>query len=105
MADAFNVTGAYDKSSYVGGETIRITISGDDVLTSTSQSQIGPIVIPLVAQDGAQSTITMPAEQATITSVSHLSVTIDPAVAIVDNSPTPRTWTLSTDKLSISAVA
>lgn len=76
MTDTFNVTGAYDKPSYAGGEPIKITISGDDVVTQQSQSQIGPIVIPIVAADGAQSTITMPAEQATITTVSHVSVTI-----------------------------
>jgi len=105
MSDQFNVTAAYDKPSYVGGETIKITISGDDVVTTTQQSQIGPLVIPLVAADGAKTTITAPAEQATVTTVQHESVTIDPAVPIVDNSPTPRVWTLSADKLSITAVA
>ena len=105
MTDTFNVTGSYDKPSYLGGDTIKITISGDDVLTDMVQSQIGPIVIPIVAANGAQSTITMPAEMATVTTVSHQSVTIDPSRQIVDSSPTPRVWTISADKLSISAVA
>lgn len=105
MSDQFNVTGAYDRPSYQGGDTIRITISGEDVVTETSQSQIGPIVIPIMAAGGAQETITMPAQQATITTVSHLSVTIDPSRPIVDSSPAPRIWTISADKLSITATA
>lgn len=105
MADVFSVVGAYDKASYVGGDTIKITISGDDVLTSTSQSQVGPLTIPVVAADGATSTISMPAEQATVTTVSHQSVTIDPSRAVVDTSPTPRTWSISADKLSVTSTA
>lgn len=105
MSDQFNVIAAYDKASYVGGETIKATISGNDVQTVVSQSQIGPLVIPLLAADGAKTTINVPAEQATVTVATPQSVTIDPAVAIVDTSPTPRVWTLSADKLSITAVA
>lgn len=105
MTDVFNVTGAYDKPSYQGGDTIKITLSGNDVQTMQSQSQIGPIVIPVMAADGAQSTISMPAEQATVTTATPQSVTIDPSRPIVDSSPSPRAWAISADKLSISAVA
>lgn len=106
MSDAFNVTASYDKPAYNGGDTIKVTISGNDVQTTTQISQIGPLIIPLVAAvDGAKTTITTSAEQATVTVATPESVTIDPSVAIVDTSPNPRVWTLSADKLSISSVA
>jgi hypothetical protein len=105
MADVFNVTASYDKTSYTQGQTITATISGGDVQTVGSQSQIGPLTIPLVAADGATSTISMPAEQATVTVATPESVVIDTTKPIVDTSPTPRTWTVSANKLSISSVA
>lgn len=105
MTDVFNVVGAYDKASYLQGDTITVTISGNDVLTQQSQSQVGPVTIPIVAADGAQSTITMPAEMATLTSVTPESVVIDTTRPIVDTSPMPRIWAVSTNKLSISATA
>ena len=105
MTDTWNVSAAYDKPSYVGGDTIKVTISGNDVLTTTTTSQIGPLTIPLVAADGAKTTINVPAEQATVTVTTPESVTIDTSVAIVDTSPTPRVWTISADKLSITATA
>jgi hypothetical protein len=36
MTDTFNVTAAYDKSTYNQGDTMTITISGGDVLTQTT---------------------------------------------------------------------
>ena len=105
MSDLFNVTGAYDKPSYSGGDTITITISGNDIQTITTQSQVGPVTIPVVAADGATSTVVMPAEQATIITATPQSVVIDTSLPIVDTSPAPRTWTIAGNKLSISAVA
>ena len=105
MGDVFNVTANYDQSSYTGGQTITVTISGGDVQSVVTQSQIGPITIPLVAQDGAKTTINVPAEQATVTTVTPESVVIDTTQPIVDTSPTPRTWTVSANKLSITATA
>jgi hypothetical protein len=105
MPDVFNVTASYDKGSYTQGQTITITISGTDVLTTTTTGQIGPLTIPIVAADGATSTINVPAEQVTITAPVSESVVIDTTKAIVDTSPKPRTWAVATNKLSISAVA
>ena len=105
MTDTFNVTAAYDKPSYNQGETMTITISGDDVLTETIQSQVGPVTIPVVAADGAQSEVSVPAITVQITTVSHLSVVIDTTRPVVDSSPTPRTWAVAANNLSISAVA
>lgn len=105
MTDTFNVTGAYDKPSYNQGDTITVTISGGDVLTQTSQSQIGPLTVPVVAADGATSTVSLPQTTATITTATPESVTIDTTRPVVDTSPTPRTWTVSANKLSITATA
>lgn len=105
MTDAFNVTASYDKPSYNGGDTIKATISGGDVLTTTATSQVGPLVIPVVAADGAKSTVSLPQTTATVTTVTPESVVIDTTVPVVDSSPTPRVWTVSADKLSITAIA
>lgn len=105
MTDQFNVTAAFDKATYVAGETVTAHISGNATATVTTQGQVGPLTIPVVAADGAQSTIQLPAVPATFTQQTPQAVTIDPSRAIVDTSPTPRTWALSADKLSITAVA
>lgn len=105
MTDTFNVTAAYDKPSYNQGDTITATISGDDVLTQTFQGQIGPLAIPVVSADGAQETVNLPATTVTVTQATPESVVIDTTRPIVDSSPTPRTWTVSANKLSITATA
>lgn len=109
MTDTFNVTGSYDKTSYLQGQTITASISGGDVLTTTTQTQgqAGPVTVPIVAADGAQSTISFPAVPVTITNTvaTPESVVIDTTRPIVDTSPTPRTWTVSANKLSITAAA
>ena len=106
MSDDFSgVQAAWDKASYASGDTVTGTISGQDVQTTTSESTVGPLVVPLVSADGAKSTITFPAVPVTITTVLPESVTIDTSLPIVDNGPNPRTWVVSADKLSISASA
>jgi hypothetical protein len=106
MADVFNVTASYDKPSYVGGDTITITISGDDVVTETTQSMIGPLVIPLVnPSNGSTSIINVPSEIATVTTTTSESVVIDTSQPIVDSSATPRVWTVSGNKLFITSIA
>jgi len=105
MTDVFSVTAAYDKPSYNKGDTITVTISGGDVLTTITTVQIGPLAIPVVAADGAVSTVTVPQTTATQTVATPESVTIDTTKPIVDTSPTPHTWAVSANKLSISTVA
>jgi hypothetical protein len=105
MTDTFNVTASYDKPSYNQGDTITATISGGDVLTQTVQGQIGPVALPLVASDGAQDTLNLPQTTVTVTTATSESVVIDTTRPIVDTSPTPRTWTVSANKLSITATA
>jgi hypothetical protein len=105
MTDVFNVTGAYDKPSYNGGDVIKVTISGTDTNTVVTTGQVGPLTVPFVATNGAKSTLSVPKTTATFTTVATLPVTIDTTLPIVDTSPTPRTWAVSADKLSITAVA
>lgn len=105
MADTFNVTASYDKTSYNQGDTIKVTISGGDVLTTTVTGQAGPLVIPVVAANGSVSSITLGSVPVTLTVVTPESVVIDTSKPIVDTSPTPRTWVVSADKLSITATA
>lgn len=105
MTDTFNVTAAWDKPSYTQGQTITGTISGGDVLTKTVVGQIGPLAVPVVAADGATFTVNLPAAQASVTTATPESVVIDTSKPIVDTSPTPRTWAVSANKLSITAIA
>lgn len=105
MSDVFNVTASYSANSYVQGQTIVATIAGDDVQTTTTTGQAGPLTIPVVASDGAISTVTVGSVPVTLTIVTNDSVVIDTTRAIVDSSPTPRTWTVANNKLSISATA
>lgn len=105
MSDTFNVVANYDKPSYVGGQVITINISGNDVVTNIVTSQIGPLTIPIIANNGVKTTITAPAIQATVTTVSNSSVVIDTSLPIVDSSPSPRVWSVSANKLSLTAVA
>jgi hypothetical protein len=109
MSDQFNVTAAWDKSSYNAGDTITGTISGSDVLTSTSTvtSTGGPVTVPVVAADGAQSTVVLPTVQVNTvtTTTTPESVVIDTTRAIVDNGSPARSWVVSANKLSITATA
>src|SRR5215813_4177541 len=104
MSDVFNVTASYDKPSYTQGQTITVTISGNDVLTTTVNAQAGPVTIPVVAADGSVSTVTVGTVPVAITTTTPESVVIDTTRPIVDTSPTPRTWTVSANKLSITAI-
>lgn len=58
MADVFNVTGSWDEASYTSGQTITGTISGGDVLTTTSQGQAGPLSGPISTADTAAAGLT-----------------------------------------------
>jgi hypothetical protein len=105
MTDTFNCTAAYNKPSYTAGEPVTVTISGNNTHSEVTTGQIGPLTIPLVAAGGATSTISVPQVPATTSSTTIEAVTIDPTRPVVDTSPTPRTWTISANKLSITAVA
>lgn len=109
MTDVFSVTAAWNQASYTTGQTITGTISGSDVLTATTtkQTTVGPVTVPIVAADGAQSTVSLPAVPVTVTTTTTTpeSVVIDTTRPIVDNGTPARTWKVSADKLSISATA
>lgn len=109
MTDAFSVTAAWNQASYTTGQTMTATISGNDVLTqtTTTQTTVGPITVPIVAANGAQSTVSLPAVPVTVTTTATTpeSVVIDTTRPIVDNGATPRKWVVAANGLSISATA
>jgi hypothetical protein len=108
-SDAFNVTATWSAGSYTTGQTITGTISGGDVLTKTTTTTetVGPVSVPVVAADGAQSTVSLPAVPVTVTATTATpeSVVIDTTRPIVDSGATPRTWVVSANGLSITATA
>ncbi len=101
--DKFNVTGSWDKASYNGGDTITGAISGSAVKSTTTNSTVGPVTVPLVAADGSKTTITFPAVPAVITTVQSESVVIDTSQPIVDNGPLKLAFTATADKLHMTA--
>ena len=109
MTDTFNVTGSFDANTYTVGQTMTITISGVDVVTTTNTvtTNVGPVTIPLVANDGATSTISVGPVTATSTIVvaANDSVVIDTTQPIVDASSNTRVWTVSNTGISCSATA
>ena len=57
MPDTWNVTAAYDKATYNKGDTMTVTISGSDVLTTTTPMPSGTLTLTLTAADGSMTTI------------------------------------------------
>lgn len=100
MADTFNVTAAYDKPSYAQGDTMTITISGDDVLTETVQKNSGNLSITIKAADGATATIKLPPAIVNVLVSTNESVVIS---GVTDDSG--RTWTVASSGLTATAVA
>jgi hypothetical protein len=102
MSDVFNVTASYNAPAYTKGQTIIAAIVGSDTETVTSQGQVGPLALSIAAADGATEVVNMPAAAVTISNITTQAVKI---TGVVDTSPTPRTWVISSDGLSASAVA
>lgn len=98
MTDVFSVTGAFDKSSYATGDAMKVTITGDDVLSTGSTTPVH-VVLQLTAADGATGTVTA---DAVLTSVvaTHESVRI---TSVTDASG--RVWAVDTGGLFATAVA
>lgn len=100
--DTWNVSANYDQPSYTQGQTITVKLSGADVLTTTTTGTAGPLVIRVTAADGAVTTLNVPTAQVTMTVAIPESVKI---TAVQDNGTPPRTWTISPDGLTATAVA
>ena len=103
MVDTWNVTAAYDKASYVQGETMTLTIAGDFVHDVAEVVQVGPDTLTVVSATGETEMLTIQHAEATLTHAVHEDVVIDPTNPIVDAGG--RTWVISADGKSITAVA
>lgn len=111
MTDIFSVTASWvypsGQTSYNVGDTMKFVIAGGDVLTQTitTVATLGPYTVPLIAEDGATSTIIVPATSVNVTTTTTTpeSVKIDASVPISD--PSGRNWTVSPDGLSATAIA
>lgn len=100
MTDTFNVTASFDKTSYTTGETMTITITGDDVMTETAPQTVSG-TITLTAADGATSTLEFPS--GTTVNVSTSTNEAVKMTAITDSSG--RTWTIAANGLTATATA
>lgn len=100
MSDTWNVTAAYDKTSYNAGETMTINISGGDVQTITTDSPGGNVTLTITAADGAVTTVSLSPTSISTTVATPQSVAI---TGVADDSG--RVWTISGNGLSASATA
>lgn len=100
MANKFTVTGALTPANPTTGQTMTVTISGDNTVTSTVAGTIGPLVLRLAATGGATSDLTIAASTFTQVITTHETVKL---VGITD--PSGRVWTVAANGLSATAVA
>lgn len=104
MSDVFNVTAAFDKTAYNGGEIAKVTISGDDVetITTVTNGKVGPLQLKITAENGAETMISVPEVDAAFssTTTTHRSVRI---TEVIDNGATPRFWTIDASGLFATA--
>jgi hypothetical protein len=109
MPDVFSVTAAWvypaGKTSYTTGDVMKFVISGGDVLTqtTTSNATLGPFSAPLVAADGATSTVNVPATSVTVTTTTSTPESVKMSGPPTD--PSGRVWTVAADGLSATATA
>lgn len=104
MTDTWNVTAAYDKSSYNQGDPMTVTITGGDVLTTTTttQQQSGTLTLSLTAADGATSTISVPATTVNVTTTTTTPESVK-ITGVSDSSG--RAWSIASSGLSATAPA
>lgn len=99
MADQFNVVATFDKTSYVAGDIMKLTISGDDVVTAGQITPLNVVVTITNPTDGAtgtaNATVNISSQVAT-----HQSVKIS---SVSDGSS--RVWTVDASGLFATAVA
>jgi len=93
MADTFNLTAAFDKSSYNPGDTMTVTVSGS--VTNGSPTPVAA-TLTVTAADG--STSTLAATSAVTGATETWAIT-----AVTDTAS--RTWTISADGHSATATA
>lgn len=97
--DQFNVTAAVTPANPKTGDTITVTITGDDVQTTTTAGTGGPLTLHLASSDGATLDFTVPSFPIQIVTATHESVKI---TGVTD--PAGRTWTVAAGGLTASAV-
>lgn len=100
MADVFSVSAVLSPTNPTTGQTITLTAAGSDVLTTTTQSTIGPLTLSFKAADGATTTITVPSAAYTQVTTTPESVTL---TGVSD--PSGRIWTILPGGLTATAIA
>ena len=109
MSDVFSVTAAWNKTSYNTGDTMTGSITGTNAHTTggtTVTETGGPVEIPVVSESGAASVVELPV----VNVVRTVAGTTTTEAVVIDTAAFTalqggRTWVVSADKKSISAVA
>lgn len=96
--DQFNVTAAVAPANPKTGDAVTITISGDDVVTTTTPGTAGPIVLHLASTGGATLDLNVPSFPIQVVTATHESVKITGAT-----DPAGRVWTVVGNGLAITA--
>jgi len=98
MTDTFKVQGTVTPANPSTGDTVTLTISGDDVHTTTVAGTIGPLTLALKAAGGGTTKITVAAVPCNVVTTTHESVVI---TGVTD--PSGRTWAVAADGLTATA--
>lgn len=98
MSDQFNVSATITPANPSTGQTVTVTISGDDVHTEPMTGTLGPLTLTVKNSDNTEYSFTVPAVPCTVISTTHESVKL---VSVSD--PTGRVWNPSVSGLAATA--
>lgn len=98
MAETSTLKLTYDKASYVVGEKMTVTLSGN--VTKTSDVNLNNLSANVSLSDGSKVNIVLPA---TVIKDGQVSTLTGKISTVTD--PSGRVWTVAADGMSASAVA
>lgn len=107
MADSFaGVSVTFDKTSYNTGDTITMTLAGEDVLTTTTTvAQALTGTINLVAADGATTSIAFPTGSTVNVTTTVATNESTKIASVADTENAARVWTPAANGLTATAIA
>ena len=100
----FNVSAAYDKTTYNAGEQMTITLSGDATFTDTvvTDTQSGSLDQTITAENGETTNIISPS--VTIKTTNNISQTLNCVISNIVATD-GRAWTIAADGKKATAIA
>lgn len=104
MTDTFNVTATFDKTSYNQGDLMTISISGSDVVTTSTVTQQTVNATVNVSNPADSATFSAAGGPVTINITTTTATTDSVVISNVTDGST-RAWTVAANGLSATATA